>query len=442
MPGLVPDWMSPVSQELIKKINSNYQNLDQLQVQQEIEKLVDESYQINDVECINVNPATNLLNPRAEKLLSKGMSSRPSLGHPGDKYETGLEAIEQIEIITSALANDVFESEYAEFRVGSGSLANLYAFMSTCEPHDVIIAPPATIGGHITHHLQGAAGLYKLKTIPAPVNADGYTVDVEKLKQLALEVKPKLITIGGSLNLFFHPIKEIKEIANLVNAKVLFDAAHLCGMIAGKVWPQPLKEGADLMTFSTYKSLGGPAGGLIVTNNKEIAKKLDAIAYPGLTANFDAAKTAALAITLQDWKSVGKNYAQKMASCAKELANALDNKGLNLFAKNKGFTQSHQFAVIANEFGGGQTASKRLRKANILACGIGLPGETVENDVNGLRIGTPELVRIGMKEKDMPQLADFIYRALTTDDLEKIAKEVTEFRSQFKGVHYTLDLPE
>lgn len=442
MPGLIPDWMSPVSQELIKRINSNFQNLDQLQVQQEIEKLVDESYQINDVECINVNPATNLLNPRAEKLLSKGMSSRPSLGHPGDKYETGLEAIEQIEIITAALANDVFESEYAEFRVGSGSLANLYAFMSTCEPHDVIIAPPATIGGHITHHLQGAAGLYRLKTIPAPVNADGYTVDIEKLKQLALEVKPKLITIGGSLNLFFHPIKEIKEIANLVNAKVLFDAAHLCGMIAGKVWPQPLKEGADLMTFSTYKSLGGPAGGLIVTNNKEIAEKLDAIAYPGLTANFDAAKTAALAITLQDWKSVGKNYAQKMASCAKELANELDNKGLKLFAKNRGFTQSHQFAVIANEFGGGQTASKRLRKANILACGIGLPGEPSENDVNGLRIGTPELVRIGMKEKDMHQLADFIYRALTTDELEKISKEVTEFRSQFKGVHYTLDTPE
>ena len=167
MPGLVPDWMNPVSQELIKRINTHYQNLDQLQVQQEIEKLVDESYQINDVECINVNPATNLLNPRAEKLLSKGMSSRPSLGHPGDKYETGLEAIEQIEIITSALANDVFESEFAEFRVGSGSLANLYAFMATCEPHDVIIAPPATIGGHITHHLQGAAGLYRLKTIPA-----------------------------------------------------------------------------------------------------------------------------------------------------------------------------------------------------------------------------------------------------------------------------------
>ena len=442
MPGVIPDWMSPASKSLIQKINSDYINLNENDVQKEIEKLVDESYYINDQQCINVNPATNVLNPRAEKLLSKGMSSRPSLGHPGDKYETGLEAIEQIEIITTALACEVFESEFAEFRVASGSLANLYAFMSTCQPHDVIIAPPSTIGGHITHHLQGAAGLYKLKTIPAPVNADGYTVDIEKLKQLALEVKPKLITIGGSLNLFFHPIKEIKEIANLVGAKVLFDAAHLCGMIAGKVWPQPLKEGADLMTFSTYKSLGGPAGGLIVTNNREIAQKLDEIAYPGLTANFDAAKTAALAITLQDWKSVGKNYAQKMASCAKELAQNLDQLGIELFAKNQGFTKSHQFAVLANKFGGGQTAAKKLRKANILACGIGLPGQMLSHDLNGLRIGTPELVRIGMKEKDMSQIADFIYRALTLDDLEKTAKEVTEFRSQFKGVHYTLDLPE
>ena len=185
MPGVIPDWMSPASKSLIQKINSDYVKFNENDVQKEIEKLVDESYYINDQQCINVNPATNVLNPRAEKLLSKGMSSRPSLGHPGDKYETGLEAIEQIEIITTALACEVFESEFAEFRVASGSLANLYAFMSTCQPHDVIIAPPSTIGGHITHHLQGAAGLYKLKTIPAPVNADGYTVDVDFDRQYA-----------------------------------------------------------------------------------------------------------------------------------------------------------------------------------------------------------------------------------------------------------------
>ena len=150
----------------------------------------------------------------------------------------------QIEIITQELACEVFGSTYAEFRVPSGAIANLYAFMATTEPGDTIIAPPATIGGHVTHHKGGSAGLYRLKTISAPVDETGYTIDIDALRKLAYEVKPKLITVGGSLNLFHHPIADVRAIADEVGAKVLFDAAHLCGMIAGKVWPQPLVEGA------------------------------------------------------------------------------------------------------------------------------------------------------------------------------------------------------
>ncbi|TIT56173.1 MAG: serine hydroxymethyltransferase, partial [Mesorhizobium sp.] len=108
---------------------------------------------------------------------------------------------------------------------------------------------------------------------------------------------PKMITIGSSLNLLPHPIREIRAIADEIGALVLFDAAHLCGMIAGHAWQQPLEEGAHLMTMSTYKSLGGPPSGLIVTNDADIAEKLDRIAFPGMTANFYAAKSAALAIT-------------------------------------------------------------------------------------------------------------------------------------------------
>jgi len=144
------------------------------------------------------------------------------------------------------------------------------------------------------------------------VNADGYTVDLQGLRSLAQQVRPKIITIGGSLNLFPHPVPEIRAIADDVGAKVLFDAAHQCGMIAGGAFPNPLAQGAHLMTMSTYKSLGGPAGGLIVTNDAKIAKRLDAIAFPGLTANFDAAKSAALALTLLDWRDHGKGYAKAM----------------------------------------------------------------------------------------------------------------------------------
>ena len=435
-------WATAASQELITRIASQVDTKTGADVQRWIEELAQENHRLHDIEGINLNPATNILNPRAEKLLASGMGSRASLGHPGDKYETGLGAIEQIEIITQELACEVFGSTYAEFRVPSGAIANLYAFMATTEPHDTIIAPPASIGGHVTHHKGGSAGLYRLNTISAPVDQTGYTIDIDALRKLAHEVKPKLITVGGSLNLFHHPIAQVRAIADEVGAKVLFDAAHLCGMIAGKVWPQPLVEGAHLMTFSTYKSLGGPAGGLIVTNDDEIAQKLDAIAYPGLTANFDAAKTAALGITLQDWKSVGRDYAQMMVKTSQALAQHLQNLGVNIFASDKGFTTSHQFAILAAPYGGGQTAARRMGEAGLLACGIGLPIEQVEGDLNGLRIGTPELVRIGMKVEHMQDLAGFIARSLDTNvDPKSIQREVTEWRKQFSGVHYTVDLP-
>lgn len=435
-------WATSASQELITRIASQVDTKAGADVQKWIEELAQENHRLHDIEGINLNPATNILNPRAEKLLASGMGSRASLGHPGDKYETGLGAIEQIEIITQELACEVFGSTYAEFRVPSGAIANLYAFMATTEPHDTIIAPPPSIGGHVTHHKGGSAGLYRLNTISAPVDQTGYTIDIDALRKLAHEVKPKLITVGGSLNLFHHPIAQVRAIADEVGAKVLFDAAHLCGMIAGKVWPQPLVEGAHLMTFSTYKSLGGPAGGLIVTNDDEIAQKLDAIAYPGLTANFDAAKTAALGITLQDWKSVGRDYAQMMVKTSQALAQHLQNLGVNIYAADKGFTTSHQFAILAAPYGGGQTAARRMGEAGLLACGIGLPVEQVEGDLNGLRIGTPEIVRIGMKVEHMQDLAEFIARSLDTSaEPKSIQREITEWRKQFSGVHYTVDLP-
>ena len=435
-------WATSASQELISRIASQVDTKADADVQRWIEELAQENHRLHDIEGINLNPATNILNPRAEKLLASGMGSRASLGHPGDKYETGLGAIEQIEIITQELACEVFGSTYAEFRVPSGAIANLYAFMATTEPHNTIIAPPPSIGGHVTHHKGGSAGLYRLNTISAPVDQTGYTIDIDALRKLAHEVKPKLITVGGSLNLFHHPIAQVRAIADEVGAKVLFDAAHLCGMIAGKVWPQPLVEGAHLMTFSTYKSLGGPAGGLIVTNDDEIAQKLDAIAYPGLTANFDAAKTAALGITLQDWKSVGRDYAQMMVKTSQALAQHLQNLGVNIFANDKGFTTSHQFAILAAPYGGGQTAARRMGEAGLLACGIGLPVEQVEGDLNGLRIGTPEIVRIGMKVEHMQDLAEFIARSLDTSaEPKSIQREITEWRKQFSGVHYTVDLP-
>ncbi|WP_434053028.1 MAG: aminotransferase class I/II-fold pyridoxal phosphate-dependent enzyme [Roseibium sp.] len=429
-------WLPQTVAARIDGISENMRTLTSDLIAERIDQLVDENRKIHERDCFNLNPATNVMNPRAEALLASGLGSRPSLGYPGDKYEMGLEAIEEIEVIAADLACEIFNAHHAEIRVASGAMANLYAFMATTKPGDVIIAPPASVGGHVTHHGPGCAGLYGLEIHEAPVDADGYTIDLGGLREMAHRLKPKLITIGMSLNLFPHPVSDIRAIADEAGAFVLFDAAHQCGMIAGGVFSDPLADGAHLMTMSTYKSLGGPAGGLIVTNDQDLAHRLDAIAFPGLTANFDVAKSAALAVSLLDWRDFGAGYAQEMAASAQALARALAEEGIPVFETSKGMTASHQFAVEAAAYGGGQAASKKLRKAGFLACGIGLPCAPVDGDMNGLRIGTPELVRWGMTSKDMPRLAGLIADALRANDPGALAERVSSWRQEFRTLHF------
>lgn len=429
-------WVPAPCDALANRIATETATNSSVDIAARLEALAQQNRQIHERDCFNLNPATNVMNPRAEALLAAGMGSRPSLGYPGDKYEMGLEAIEEIEVIAAALAAEVFGAKYAEIRVPSGAIANLYGFMALCQPGDSIIVPPASIGGHVTHHSAGCAGLYGLDIHHAPIDSDGYSVDLAGLRQLVQEVRPKLITIGGSLNLRPHPVADIRAIADEVGAAVLFDAAHQCGIIAGRGWENPLDQGAHLMTMSTYKSLGGPPSGLIVTNSAEIAQRLDSIAFPGMTANFDAAKSAALAMSLLDWRDFGAAYAKKMIAVAQHLAQALRAEGLALFTTKDGATRSHQFALEAAAFGGGQAASKTLRKAGFLACGIGLPLPEVAGDMNGLRIGTPELVRWGITEAHCAELARLIALALRSNAPVDLASEVAHFRSEFCQLHY------
>lgn len=429
-------WVPTQCEDRVQQIAQAVEPLNPDAIDKQIETLIARNSEIHDAECFNLNPATNVMNPRAEAALAAGLGSRPSLGYPGDKYEMGLEAIEEIEVIAAELAAKVFNAKYAEIRVASGALSNLYGFMALTDPGDTIIAPPATVGGHVTHHKDGCAGLYGLNTLNAPVDADGYSLDLNGLRELAKTHRPKLITVGGSLNLFPHPVSAVREIADEVGAKVLFDAAHQCGIIASGVWSNPLDEGAHLMTMSTYKSLGGPAGGLIVTNDAEIAERLDAIAFPGMTANFDAAKSASLAISLLDWIEFGPAYGQAMVELAQAMAKEMEEIGLPVFKGAGGVTESHQFALEAARFGGGQAASKTLRKAGFLACGIGLPIAPVEGDMNGLRIGTPELVRRGVTPDHAGEFSALIAEALSTADPASIAPRVRELRERFQGMHY------
>ena len=188
------NWVPEVCESLVMRVAGETASAPSADVLARLEGLAEENRHIHERACFNLNPATNVMNPRAEALLASGIGSRPSLGYPGDKYEMGLEAIEEIEVMAAELAARVFGARYAEIRVGSGALANLYGFMALTRPGDCIIAPPASVGGHVTHHSDGCAGLYGLVSHPAPVNADGYTVDLAALRQLALRERTCALT--------------------------------------------------------------------------------------------------------------------------------------------------------------------------------------------------------------------------------------------------------
>ena len=435
-PRLTPRAWVPTD-DVVQRIAGQSRSTSRDAVRLRLQELVEENRAIHELDCINLNPAANVMSPAAEALLASSLGTRPSLGHPGAKYEMGLEAVEQIEVIAAELAAEVFDAPYAEVRIGSGALANLYSFMACCDPGDAIIVPPGSIAGHVTHNEAGAAGLYGLDIHEAPVDAARYTVDVAELAALAHQVRPRMITIGASLNLTHHPVAAVREIADEVGATVLFDAAHLSGLIAGGAWPNPLHDGAHIMTMSTYKSLAGPPAGLLVTTDAEIAERVDAIAFPGLTANFDAANTAALAMTLLDWQVVGRDHATTMLATADALAGHLLEAGLPVVTTPDGTaTRSHAFAVRADATGGdGHALAVLLRRAHLLTSGIGVPGDAPDA-MGAIRIGTNEMVRWGMTPHDMGEVAGSLVRAIRGDHPEEVAADVAAFRRCFGRIHF------
>ncbi len=389
-----------------------------------------------DVETIGLNAGTNVMNPRAAELLGRSLGNRPSLGFPGDKYEMGMQHAEKLEIACESLVKRLFEAPFAEIRVPSGAIANLYTFMATCKAGDAIMAFPGEMGGHVTHHAAGCAGLYGLDIHPVPYDAERMTIDLEQLRKDAHRIKPKLITVAGSLCLFPYPVADVRAIADEVGAYVLYDAAHMGGMIAGKRFQDPLNEGAHLMTMSTYKAFGGPPSGLIVAADEELARRIDAIAFPGMTANFDLGKTAALLMSVLDLLEYGEAYADTCIANAQGLAEALEAEGFAVHGvEGQGHTQSHHLALHAAPLGGGQAASKQMAEANILLCGIGLPIAPVQGDLNGIRIGTQEITRQGMGGDAMAEIARMMARVwLHGESAESVRDDVIDFRWGYQGL--------
>lgn len=411
-------------------------SLDELDT--ELHRLVSCHERSMDSESIVLYAGTNMMNPRAKRLLSSSLASRPNLGHPGDTYNRGMDNASAIDVMCTELLKKLFNASFVEHRVASGSIANLYAFMATCQPGDQIMALSDAAAGHITHHRAGAAGLYGLVTHDAAFDNERMDVDIAGLRSQAHEIKPALIIVAGSMCLHPYSVSEIRGVADEVGAYVLYDAAHMGGLIAGGAFQQPLAEGAHLMTGSTYKSFGGPASGMVLTNDATLAQRLDAIAYPGLTANFDLARTAAMCLATMDQLEFGAAYAAQCIANARALAHSLHERGVDVFSTpTRGFTSSQHVALRAYNYGGGNAAAKTLEPANILLSSIGLPGPEILGEANGIRIGTQEVTRWGMGASDMSTVAEMVARVLVRrESADMVRRDVIAFRDNFQTLQF------
>lgn len=390
----------------------------------------------------------NLISPAARRMLVTDFHDRYAEGHPGKRYYQGLIHIDQVERKCKELALALFRCSWTDVRCVSGTEANIAAFAATTQPGDTITAVSTADGGHISHAKFGGAGIRGLKIETYPWDEERMTIDVPRTVAMIREKKPKLAVFGQSMFLFPTPIKEAAEAAHEVGATVMYDGAHVMGLIAGKRFQDPLREGADFITGSTHKTLPGPQGALILANFPDgaeeqqgtLARKMDRAVFPGTVSSHHLHHLAAKTVALAEALDFGEAYADQVIRNAKALAQALHERGIKVLGEKRGFTESHQVVVDVKEHGGGAWAAQALEDANVITNMNMLPGDTSALHPSGLRLGSQEMTRIGMKERDMGDVAETIVRVVVKKEKPAdVKKHVSEWRRKFQGIHYCYD---
>jgi glycine hydroxymethyltransferase len=394
----------------------------------------------------------NIPSPAVREAVISDFGNRYAEGWPGERVYAGCIYIDQVEIICNDLAKKVFRAEFADSRATSGVVANLAIYSAFSSPGDYMMAASIPSGGHISHGKKehfGTAGLvHGLFIEHYPFSKEEMTIDVDatkkKIKQMIDDGKsPKIGMFGGSLFLFPHPVKELAGFMHDHNIYVNYDGAHVAGLIAGGEFQDPLKEGADSMTMSSHKTLWGPQGGIIVSLEK-YSEAIKKAIFPGNTSSHHLHHVAGKAIALAESLEFGKEYAKQVIKNAKALAEALAGFGFGVLGEKRGYTASHQIAVDVSMFDDGGTVEKDLEKANIILNRQLLPGDIKAGrhymHPSGVRIGVPETTRLGMKESEMKEIANFIKRVIVEkQDPSIVRKDVADFRKQFQKVHYAFD---
>src|ERR671927_258625 len=394
----------------------------------------------------------NVPSPAVREALVCDFGNRYAEGWPGERVYAGCTYIDQVEIICNDLAKKLFRAEFADCRATSGVVANLAIYAAFSNPGDYMMAASIPSGGHISHGKKehfGTAGLvHGLNIEHYPFSKEEMTIDVDATKRKIEDMirngkAPKIGMFGGSLFLFPHPVKELADFMHDHGMYITYDGAHVAGLIAGGEFQDPLREGADSMTMSSHKTLWGPQGGIIVSFEKR-ADAIKKAIFPGNTSSHHLHHVAGKAIALAESLEFGKDYAKQVIKNAKALAGALVDYGFRVLGEKRGYTASHQIAVDVSKFGDGGSVEKNLEKANIILNRQLLPGDIKAGrhymHPSGVRIGVPETTRLGMKQGEMKEIANFIKRVVVNmQDPSIVAKDVADFRKQFQKVQYTFD---
>jgi len=367
------------------------------------------------------------------------LTNKYAEGYPGRRYYGGCEWVDEAEKLARNRAKKLFNCQYANVQPHSGSQANMGVYFSLLQPGDKIFGLDLSHGGHLTHGSPvNFSGIF-YKVIPYGVKRDTETIDYDALEKMALEEKPKLIMAGASAYPRIIDFKRLREIADKVNAYLVVDMAHIAGLVAAELHPNPC-DYAHVVTTTTHKTLRGPRGGMILTNDEELYKKINKTIFPGIQGgplmHVIAAKAAAFNEAL---KPEFREYQKKIVENAKALANALIDEGFRLVS---GGTDNHLMLVDVTKKGlTGKEAEVLLDESNITCNKNTIPfDQNPPNIASGIRLGTPQLTTRGMGIDEMKEIAKIINLVLTKKDedakneAKERVKKLTEKFPLYKGI--------
>jgi glycine hydroxymethyltransferase len=310
------------------------------------------------------------------------------------------------------------------------------------EPGDVVMTVSQPFGGHSSNRVDGPAGQRGLKIVDVPFDPTELVVDLDLFKKVAPLVRPKVVTLGLSMTLFPQPVRELKAIVQEWGGRIFFDGAHQAGLIAGGQFQDPLAEGADVLSGSAGKTFGGPQSGMLMWNDPTLTEPLTHAIFPVLAATHQVNRVAALAVAAAEMIAYGNAFMAQIVANSRALAAALDARGIPVLGKHKGYTTTHQVIADVRAQGGGLDVAHLLARANLITNKNLLPNDGPEDwdRPSGLRMGTIEVTRLGMKEAQMDQIADFMARVLIAKEApENVLEDVVDFREPYQKMFYCFD---